>query len=200
MTPDHKRRILHKTSVGTKIYVTLKKPSEHYVATYSEYYVSTHYVLNTIIFIDFQVKYILTILRTYAWWILSFFCNKFNPLFSGGSRCLDALAAALKQSCEGGKTRWYTSTRNQQLASLGVPTMHVRVDDQTPTSLWYSRQPPNRPNPRSSRGCVLSRVPVVRAHRLAWGLSMCALVETADFELWTWSERLELRGPISSSI
>lgn len=135
---------------------------------------------------------------------LSNFCES-HPLSAGKSPCLDAFAVALKQACDGGERRWYASTRELHRASLAfcrecrsVPTMHVRVDDdgEAPASLWYSRQPHAWPTLRSSRVCVSSRVPVVRAHRLTWELGLDVLLETADFELWTWSEHLQLREPV----
>ncbi|CAN0511524.1 unnamed protein product, partial [Ectocarpus sp. 8 AP-2014] len=58
---------------------------------------------------------------------------------SGRSKCLDAFVVALNQTCDGGDKRWYASTLELQLVSLEfcgacrrVPTLHVRVDRQTP--------------------------------------------------------------------
>ncbi|CAM9669642.1 unnamed protein product, partial [Hapterophycus canaliculatus] len=58
---------------------------------------------------------------------------------SGNGRCLDAFTIALHQACGGSLRRWYASTLQLQLASLGfcracrsVPTLHVRVNRSTP--------------------------------------------------------------------
>ncbi|CAM9389107.1 unnamed protein product, partial [Ectocarpus sp. 6 AP-2014] len=61
-----------------------------------------------------------------------------NP--EGPTQCFDAFVVALSQACEGGEKRWYVSTLELQLTSLGmcracrnVSTLRVRVEDQTPT-------------------------------------------------------------------
>ncbi|CAM9691685.1 unnamed protein product, partial [Ectocarpus sp. 4 AP-2014] len=58
---------------------------------------------------------------------------------SGRPSCLDAFIVALNQTCDGGKRRWYASTLELQRVSLAfcgacrsVPTLHVRVDRETP--------------------------------------------------------------------
>ncbi|CAN0496982.1 unnamed protein product, partial [Ectocarpus sp. 8 AP-2014] len=58
---------------------------------------------------------------------------------SGRSKCLDTFVVALNQTCDGGDKRWYASTLELQLVSLEfcgacrrVPTLHVRVNRQTP--------------------------------------------------------------------
>ncbi|CAN0268885.1 unnamed protein product [Ectocarpus fasciculatus] len=79
-------------------------------------------------------------------------------------------------------------------ACRSTPILHVRVNDQTPQSLWASRTTQTRPNTRSSKLRVSSRVPVMRALRLTWALSMEALLRKAAIELWRWSQRLELQG------
>ncbi|CAM9865885.1 unnamed protein product [Ectocarpus sp. 6 AP-2014] len=81
----------------------------------------------------------------------------------GGSRCFDALAIALNQAYRGEREYWYKSALQLQLVCLAfcgacqsVPTWHLRIDDQTPESLWD-------PNV-----CISSRVPAVMALRLTW--------------------------------
>ncbi|CAN0521524.1 unnamed protein product, partial [Ectocarpus sp. 12 AP-2014] len=115
----------------------------------------------------------------------------------GRTRCLDAFVVALSQACEGGKKRWYSSTLELQLTSLDLcracrstSILHVRVNDQTPRSLWTSRTAQTRPNTRSWKLLISSRVPVLRALRLTWALSMEDLLRDAAIELWTWSQRL----------
>ncbi|CAN0575530.1 unnamed protein product, partial [Ectocarpus sp. 12 AP-2014] len=117
----------------------------------------------------------------------------------GRTRCLDAFVVALSQACEGGKKRWYASTLELQLTSLdmcracrGTSIWHVCVTDRTPRSLWSSRTARTRPNTRGWKRCISNRVPVVRALRLVWALSMEDLLGKAAVELWTWSQRLEL--------
>ncbi|CAM9396513.1 unnamed protein product [Ectocarpus fasciculatus] len=119
----------------------------------------------------------------------------------GRSRCLDAFVVALSQACGGRNKRWYASTLELQLTSLDMcracrstPIFHVRVNDHTPGSLWHSRTAQTGPNTRSSELRTSSRVPIVRAFRLTWSLSMEDLLRKAAIELWTWSQRLELQG------
>ncbi|CBJ26958.1 expressed unknown protein [Ectocarpus siliculosus] len=57
----------------------------------------------------------------------------------GRRKCLDAFIVALNQTCDGRENRWYASTLELQLVSLKFcgacrrfPTLHVRVDRQTP--------------------------------------------------------------------
>lgn len=121
----------------------------------------------------------------------------------GKRRCFDAIV--IKQVGERsvgtrlrGSCNWHPSVAFCR-ACRSIPTMHVRVDSRTPASLWSSRRTPTQPNPHSSRAGWSSRVPVVRAYSLTWGLTTCVLVDTADSELWAWSERLELQGLVSSA-
>ncbi|CAM9261836.1 unnamed protein product, partial [Ectocarpus sp. 12 AP-2014] len=79
------------------------------------------------------------------------------------SRCLDAIAITLNQAYRGEGEHWYNSALQLQLVCLAlcgacrsVPAWHLRVDDQTPESLWD-------PNVRIS-----SRVPDAMALRLTW--------------------------------
>ncbi|CAN0430150.1 unnamed protein product, partial [Ectocarpus fasciculatus] len=121
----------------------------------------------------------------------------------GRTRFSDALVIALTQACKGGEKRWYASTLELQRTSLDIcracrstSIVHVRVDHQTPRSLWSPRKVQSRPNTRSSKARISSRVPVVRALRLPWALSMKSLLRRAAIELWTWSEYLELQGSL----
>ena len=121
------------------------------------------------------------------------------------SRYLDAITIALGQACKGGKKRWYASTLELQLTSLGVcracrfaPTLRVTVDAETPRSLWCPNKEQAGPITRDTKGRVLSRVPVVRALRLIWELPFETLVESAAIELWTYTEVLGLWGSARS--
>ncbi|CAM9295056.1 unnamed protein product, partial [Ectocarpus sp. 12 AP-2014] len=58
---------------------------------------------------------------------------------SGRRKCLDAFIVSLNQTCDRQEQRWYASTLELQLVSLDFcgacrrcPTLHVRVDRQTP--------------------------------------------------------------------
>jgi len=64
-----------------------------------------------------------------------------------------------------------------------VPTLMVRVDCETPHSLWTSRPHPDT--------CF---VPVVRARHLNWALSTETLVDSAARELWDRSTLLQLQA------
>ena len=126
--------------------------------------------------------------------------------FSGKDQCVNAFTVALGQACEGGKSRWYASTLELQLASLelcracrSVPTLHVTVDDAAPLSLWTPRRSQTGPRTRRSKTRVLSRVPIVRALRLTWDLPLEDLVRRAAVELWVWSESPQLGGSSSAS-
>ncbi|CAN0157620.1 unnamed protein product, partial [Ectocarpus fasciculatus] len=61
---------------------------------------------------------------------------------AGHSQCLDAFSIALNQACVG-EQLWYTSTRELQLVSTpfccacrSIPALFVRVEEETPRSLW----------------------------------------------------------------
>lgn len=84
-------------------------------------------------------------------------------------RRLLAFDVALHQACEGGDRRWYASTLELQLASLGlckacrgVPTLRVQVGEGTPRTLRFPREP------RTTRNS--SREPVVQPGFLSWGI------------------------------
>lgn len=128
-------------------------------------------------------------------------CTKYTYIFffAGGSRCVDAFRVVLNQAhCYagggGGMTRrWYTScTLELQRASLELCTacrearpLFVRVDGQTPRTLW----PPPKPHGGSAAatadtvvktashgvegGAVRAAnwVPVVRVLGVKWELS-----------------------------
>lgn len=86
--------------------------------------------------------------------------------------------------------RWYASTLELQLASLelcracrSVPTLHARVDDDTPRTLWSRR--------------ASSRVPVVTALCLTWALPTEGLQRVA-IELYTRLEFLHRQGSSSA--
>jgi len=128
------------------------------------------------------------------------------------NRCLDAFVVALNQASRRAEWgRWYTSTRELQLASLGlcrvcrsVPTLHARVSEKTPRTLWSSpsslSSPPSPSPAPPGAGCwragVPTRVPVVRAVALTWELPLEVLVRGASAELWRWSSYLQLRGSV----
>lgn len=79
-------------------------------------------------------------------------------------------------------------------ACRNTPTLHVRVDYDTPRTLW-SPGSTTRATPSEAEGSkvrVSRRVPVVRALYLTWELPLKALAEPAATELWTWSEYLRL--------
>ncbi|CAN0545902.1 unnamed protein product, partial [Ectocarpus sp. 12 AP-2014] len=123
-----------------------------------------------------------------------------------GSKCLEAFNVALKQACDGHGERWYTSTLELQLVSLGfcvacrdVPTLHVRVDRRTPPSLWSSRKSHTTPTKRSREVRTSSRVPAVQAFSLKWALPMEVLLQRAAMEPRTGLECQRPTGPLSSS-
>eukprot|EP00752_Nemacystus_decipiens_P008832 g7883.t1 len=120
----------------------------------------------------------------------------------GRSQCLDAFTVALNQACEGGEKRWYASTLELQLASLefcracrSVPTLHVRVNPESPTSLWSSSTAYTVRIGSWVFGSS-TRVPAVRAGSLTWNLPIDALLYTVSSELWKWSDFVDLQGPI----
>ena len=112
------------------------------------------------------------------------------PVCSVRTLCLDAFIVALNQACAAeGEKRWYASTLELQLASMewcrvcrSVPTLHVYVSDQSPRSLWFRSQTQAGSCARRSQKLrTSSRVPIVRAVRLTWGLPMEMLTrDTAD--------------------
>ncbi len=124
----------------------------------------------------------------------------------GKSWCLEAFIVALSQASEGGEKRWYASTLQLQLASLemcsacrNVPTVHVRVDVETPPTFWSRGRSKTLSNTRSSKVRLSSRVPVVRAAGLTWGLPVEVLVNSVAMELWTSSEFVKLWGSVSAT-
>ncbi|CAN0223234.1 unnamed protein product, partial [Ectocarpus fasciculatus] len=93
-----------------------------------------------------------------------------RPMATTGWQSLffDALVVALSQACDGGKKRWYASTLELQLASLdicrvcrSISTLHVRVKDQAPRSLWYPHEVQTRPERRGSKICTSSLAPIL---------------------------------------
>ncbi|CAN0173235.1 unnamed protein product, partial [Ectocarpus sp. 12 AP-2014] len=102
----------------------------------------------------------------------------------------DAFIVALNQTCDGGKRRWYASTLELQRVSLAfcgacrcVPTLHVRVDQQTPRSLWSPRQSHTTASKRSREVYIVSRVPAVQAFGLTWALPTEVLLQSPAIEL-----------------
>eukprot|EP00903_Cladosiphon_okamuranus_P021636 g19892.t1 len=100
----------------------------------------------------------------------------------GSSRCLDSFIIALKQTCDA--KPWYTSTKQLQLASLNfctacrsVPTLCVKVEEDTPIRLWMGA--PVRET-RSAKRLHATRVPVVRACGVAWKLRAHRSSELAE--------------------
>ncbi|CAM9728789.1 unnamed protein product [Ectocarpus fasciculatus] len=93
----------------------------------------------------------------------------------GMSECLDAFIVALDQACDGQEKRWYASTLELQLASLAfcracrsVQTLHVRVDQQTPPSLWSPLSSQTTANESSGEVLISNRIPAVQAYGATW--------------------------------
>lgn len=121
----------------------------------------------------------------------------------GQGRCLDAFTVALCQASEGGEEGWYVSTLQLQLASLefcsacrSVPTLRVRVDENTPRTLWSACSAMTR---STSKVRICNRVPIVRAVHVTWALPMEFLLQSAANELWTLAGSLRLQGCISAA-
>ncbi|CAM9775302.1 unnamed protein product [Ectocarpus fasciculatus] len=93
--------------------------------------------------------------------------------------CLNALIVALNETCDG--KRWYTSTKELQLASLefcttcrNYQTLHLTVDARTPRRLLAAADPPPRYSERLGGG----RVPRLRARRVTWNMPTAAELRT----------------------
>ncbi|CAM9602449.1 unnamed protein product, partial [Ectocarpus fasciculatus] len=93
----------------------------------------------------------------------------------GMSECLDVFFVALDQACDGQAKRWYASTLELQLVSLAfcgacrsVQTLHVRVAQQTPLSLWSPRALHIATNEGSGEVLISSRVPSLQAYGVTW--------------------------------
>lgn len=116
--------------------------------------------------------------------LLAVLCSWLPP--AGQSRCLEAFIVALNQAGEGWRNLWYVSTLELQLVSLEfcrarrrIPTLGVLVDGRTVRSLWVSPMSKTGQVASSSKEvCTSARVPVVRAFRLTWALSMKDLLES----------------------
>ena len=130
----------------------------------------------------------------------------FSP---GEVLCLDAFIVALSQACEGGRKLWYVSSLELQLLSVdfcracrSVPIWHVRVGQVTPPSLWSSpKLPTTASHVLSSEARNYSRVPVLRALRLAWNLPLDLLLQSAATEWWAWSlQELSVGPELNKSI
>ncbi|CAN0202468.1 unnamed protein product [Scytosiphon promiscuus] len=107
------------------------------------------------------------------------------------SRCLDALVVAIDQASD--MREWYTETKELLQTSLklceacrGAHTVHLRVDDDTPTTLLATV---DAPDAQAGRG-VLSRVRRPRARRVTWKLSS---VELLGNPMGVWDALEELR-------
>ncbi|CAN0452593.1 unnamed protein product, partial [Ectocarpus sp. 8 AP-2014] len=66
----------------------------------------------------------------------------------GQSATLDAFIVASSQACIEGENLWYASTLELQLVSLeacrvcrSIPTLHVRVNQETPGIVWNALRP-----------------------------------------------------------
>jgi len=74
----------------------------------------------------------------------------------------------------------------------------VRIGPHTPTTLWSPRQSQTLSDTRSSKACLSSRVPGVRAFVLTWVLPLEVLFKSASIELWAYSECAVLRGSVAA--
>ncbi|CAM9559017.1 unnamed protein product, partial [Ectocarpus fasciculatus] len=54
-------------------------------------------------------------------------------------------------------------------ACRSVQTLHVRIDGQTPRSLWSPRTSQITASGRRREVCISSRVPAVQAYGVTWG-------------------------------
>ncbi|CAN0214875.1 unnamed protein product [Scytosiphon promiscuus] len=88
-----------------------------------------------------------------------------------GTRCLQALVVTVDQASD--TAQWYTVAKQLQLVSLelceacrAAHTFHLRVDDDTPTTLLATV---DDPYPTDEEG-LSSRVPRLRARRVTWEL------------------------------
>ncbi|CAM9518819.1 unnamed protein product, partial [Ectocarpus fasciculatus] len=101
----------------------------------------------------------------------------------GTSRCIDAILVMLSQGCDRGVGSQYVSTLELQLVSLefcrvcrSVPTLHARVDEDTPRSLW---DPDETLVPR--------RVPAVLMLGLTWRVrTPDVFTRNSEAEWWEW--------------
>ncbi len=65
--------------------------------------------------------------------------------------------------------------------------------------MWSVRQSKTLSNTRSSKACLSSRVPGLRALFLTWALPVEVLLERQAEELWAWSECLVLPGSLPAA-
>lgn len=93
---------------------------------------------------------------------------------------------ALNQACDG--QRWYTSTKELQLASLqfcvacrNVTTLHLRVDLSIPRRLLAAADA-RSPDWREGRGST-TRVPRLRARAVTWNISSSVKLDSALYAL-----------------
>ncbi|CAN0399792.1 unnamed protein product [Ectocarpus fasciculatus] len=97
---------------------------------------------------------------------------------------LDAVVFALNETCDG--KRWYTSTKELQLASLefcmvcrNYNTVHLKVDAQTPRRLLEAA---DAPPPYPKRLCS-TRVPRLRARCVTWNIPTAEILTTPIFAM-----------------
>ncbi|CAN0120082.1 unnamed protein product, partial [Ectocarpus fasciculatus] len=114
----------------------------------------------------------------------------------GESKCLDAFTLALNQACDGQEEGWYASTLQLQLVSLtlcracrSAQLLQVRIDEDTPSTLWSSGTPYATPSTRSPEVCCSSQVPAVQAFGWKCYLPTDRLPQTAAAELQLGPER-----------
>ncbi|CAM9440496.1 unnamed protein product [Ectocarpus sp. 12 AP-2014] len=93
--------------------------------------------------------------------------------------------------------RWYASTLELQLVSLGfcgacrnvqTLTLHVLVHQRRPPSLWSRHESHTTPNNRNREVGISSRVPAVQAFVMMWTLPMEDLLQSSAIGLWAGSE------------
>ncbi|CAM9373308.1 unnamed protein product [Scytosiphon promiscuus] len=116
------------------------------------------------------------------------------------SRAVDALVVAINQASD--MRRWYTVTKELQLASLelcgacrGAHTVSLIVGGDTPTTLLAEVDAP-RAHPEEAQA---SRVPQVRARRVTWGMASLDLLNNPIASL-TVAEELCFRDAFNGSL
>ncbi|CAN0122947.1 unnamed protein product, partial [Ectocarpus fasciculatus] len=102
---------------------------------------------------------------------------------------------------DGQQKWWYVSTLELQLASLelcgacrSAQVLDVRIDEDTPPTLWSSRTSHTTPTQRSPDVCISNRVPAVQAVGWTWEISMDRLPQRAASELQPGPERRRANG------
>ncbi|CAN0223806.1 unnamed protein product, partial [Ectocarpus fasciculatus] len=72
--------------------------------------------------------------------------------------------------------------------------LDVRVDEDTPPTLWTARTSRTTPGKRSRTICISNRVPAVQAFGWTWKLSVDHLPQRASLELQPGPERPQQNG------